>query len=89
MRPGPYPRHHAGPGVLPDDGRSRSEGRDEYENSQSPWQTDELNEQFIARPRAVSPLGDPVPFSAYLIGQLGTTGTRHSSTSTPTARTAT
>jgi hypothetical protein len=43
----------------------------EYENSQSPWQTDELNEQFIGKARVrQSPLGDPVPFSAYLIGRL-------------------
>ena len=48
-----------------------ADGRYQYETSQSPWQTDELNEAFIGKARlARSPLGDPVPFSAYLIGRL-------------------
>ena len=72
MRAGPYPE-----GTTPDQVFFRTsagfdaDGRYEYENSQSPWQTDELNEQFIGKARArLSPLGDPVPFSAYLIGRL-------------------
>ena len=72
MRPGPYAE-----GTTPDQVFFRTtagfsaEGRNEYENSQSPWQTDELNEQFIGKARdRRSPLGDPVPFSAYLIGRL-------------------
>jgi hypothetical protein len=72
MRPGPYPE-----GTTPDQvffrttGGFSAEGRYDYENSPSPWQTDELNEQFIGKARARrSPLGDPVPFSAYLIGRL-------------------
>jgi hypothetical protein len=72
MRPGPYPE-----GTTPDQVFFRTtagfsaDGRYEYENSQSPWQTDELNEQFIGKARVrQSPLGDPVPFSAYLIGRL-------------------
>jgi hypothetical protein len=72
MRPGPYPE-----GTTPDQVFFRTnagfdaEGRNQYENSQSPWQTDELNEQLIGKARRrVSPLGDPVPFSAYLIGRL-------------------
>jgi hypothetical protein len=72
MRPGPYPE-----GTTPDQVFFRTaegfsaEGRHEYENSQSPWQTDQLNEQFIGKARELrSPLGDPVPFSAYLIGRL-------------------
>ena len=72
MRPGPYAE-----GTTPDQVFFRTtagfsaDGRSEYENSQSPWQTDELNEQFIGKARErVSPLGDPVPFSAYLIGRL-------------------
>jgi hypothetical protein len=77
MRPGPYPE-----GTTPDQVFFRTnagfdaEGRYQYENSQSPWQTDELNEQLIGKARRrVSPLGDPVPFSAYLIGRLvNTTG---------------
>jgi hypothetical protein len=72
MRPGPYPE-----GTTPDEVFFRTNapvdaaGRYSYENAQTPWQTDELNEQFIGKARArVSPLGDPVPFSAYLIGRL-------------------
>ncbi|MEP6665164.1 MAG: hypothetical protein ABJA81_01835 [Nocardioidaceae bacterium] len=72
MRPGPYAE-----GTTPDqvffrtDAGFDAEGRAEYEAAQSPWQTDLLNERFIGKARArVSPLGDPVPFSAYLIGRL-------------------
>lgn len=72
MRPGPYPE-----GTTPDQVFFRTNaavdaaGRYNYENAQTPWQTDELNEQYIGKARArVSPLGDPVPFSAYLIGRL-------------------
>jgi hypothetical protein len=72
MRPGPYPE-----GTTPDQVFFRTNasvdvaGRYNYENAQTPWQTDQLNEQYIGKARArVSPLGDPVPFSAYLIGRL-------------------
>jgi hypothetical protein len=72
MRPGPYPE-----GTTPDqvffrtNGSVDAAGRYSYENAQTPWQTDQLNEQYIGKARArVSPLGDPVPFSAYLIGRL-------------------
>jgi hypothetical protein len=47
------------------------DARARYERAQTPWQTDQLNEAFIGKARERrSPLGDPVPFSAYLIGQL-------------------
>jgi hypothetical protein len=72
MRAGPYPD-----GTTPDQVFFRTtagfspEARYEYENSQSPWQTDQLNQQFIGKAdKGLSPLGDPVPFSAYLIGRL-------------------
>jgi len=73
MRAGPYPA-----GTTPDEVFFRTtagfnaEGRSQYENSQAPWQTDQLNEAFIIgkKGHAGSPLGDPVPFSAYLIGRL-------------------
>jgi hypothetical protein len=78
--PGPYKPMRAGPypaGTTPDEVFFRTtagfnaDGRYQYETSQSPWQTDELNEAFIGKARlARSPLGDPVPFSAYLIGRL-------------------
>jgi hypothetical protein len=72
MRPGPYPE-----GTTPDqvffrtDAGVDAEDRARYESAQTPWQTDLINEDTIARARLRrSPLGDPVPFSAYLIGQL-------------------
>ncbi len=70
MRPGPYRA-----GTTPDqvffrtDGGHDVERRAAYEKSQTPWQTDQLNEALL-KSRGQSPLGDPVPFSAYLIGQL-------------------
>ena len=52
MRPGPYPE-----GTTPDQVFFRTnagfsaDARYEYENAQSPWQTDELNEQLIGKAR--------------------------------------
>lgn len=72
MRPGPYPE-----GTTPDQVFFRTNAgfdpgeRASYESAQTPWQTDLINEETIAKARIRrSPLGDPVPFSAYLIGQL-------------------
>lgn len=72
MQPGPYPE-----GARPDQVFFRTqaghdaEGRQSYEKAQTPRQTDLLNERFIGKARVRrSPLGDPVPFSAYLIGRL-------------------
>jgi hypothetical protein len=72
MRPGPYPE-----GTTPDQVFFRTnagvspEDRAGYESSQSPWQTDLINERTIGQARVrLSPLGDPVPFSGYLIGRL-------------------
>ncbi len=74
MRPGPYPE-----GTTPDEVFFRTDAppdvgaRMGYESAQTPWQTDQLNEALIARAegsKRVSPLGDPVPFSAYLIGRI-------------------
>jgi hypothetical protein len=72
MRPGPYPE-----GTTPDEvffrtnGGFNAEGRYRYETAQTPWQTDQVNEDLIGKARLrSSPLGDPVPFSAYLIGRL-------------------
>ncbi len=72
MRPGPYPE-----GTTPDqvffrtDAGVDTDARRRYEDATTPWQTDLLNEEFIGKARArVSPLGDPVPFSGYLIGRL-------------------
>jgi hypothetical protein len=72
MRPGPYPE-----GTTPDQVFFRTdapvdvEGRARYEAARTPWQTDLLNERYIGKARRrLSPLGDPVPFSAYLIGRI-------------------
>jgi hypothetical protein len=71
LRAGPYPV-----GTMPDrffrlDRPVVTETRAEYEHAQTPYDTDQLNEQYLS-PRRLgdSPLGDPVPFSCYLIGQL-------------------
>ncbi len=78
--PGPYPGLLPGPypaGTRPDDVFFRTgapvdrQARDAYELSQSPASTDQLNAQHLtSRRMPTSPLGDPVPFSAYLIGRL-------------------
>jgi hypothetical protein len=45
--------------------------RSAYELAQTPWDTDLLNIEHLARADLkFSPLGDPVPFSAHLISQL-------------------
>ncbi|MFL6303350.1 MAG: zinc dependent phospholipase C family protein [Candidatus Sulfotelmatobacter sp.] len=71
LRPGPYPER-----TMPDvffrlNAPVNAEVRSAYEKAQNPYQTDQLNEQFLGSDRRrVSPLGDPIPFSAYLISQL-------------------
>ena len=72
LRPGPYPA-----GTRPDDVFFRTNApvdprvRALYEKAQRPSATDELNDAHLVTGRLpVSPLGDPVPFSAYLIGRL-------------------
>ncbi|SEI20751.1 hypothetical protein [Paraburkholderia hospita] len=71
LRAGPYP-----PGTLPNvffrlDSPVNPEIRSSYESAQTPWATDKLNETYLLKERVPrSPLGDPVPFSAYLIGRL-------------------
>jgi hypothetical protein len=71
LRPGPYPV-----GTQPDvffrlDAPVDEGARSAYEQAQTPWDTDQLNEQYL-NPEVLrfSPLGDPIPFSAHLIGQL-------------------
>ena len=70
LRPGPYAA-----GTTPDQVFFRTDGghdpdrRHAYERAQTPWETDQINEGLL-KAQGHSPLGDPVPFSAYLIGQL-------------------
>jgi hypothetical protein len=72
LRPGPYPA-----GVRPEHVFFRTNvpadapARTAYEQAQTPAATDILNSQHLLMERQPrSPLGDPVPFSAYLIGRL-------------------
>lgn len=69
---GPFP-----PGSTPDRVFFRlgmpvdREVRKQYEDADNPAATDELNAEHLLTGRLpTSPLGDPVPFSAYLIGRL-------------------
>jgi hypothetical protein len=69
--PGPYPA-----GTQPDvffrtNAPVDPEVRRKYEQAQTPWDTDQLNVTHIGpRSRGLSPLGDPIPFSAHLIAQI-------------------
>jgi hypothetical protein len=70
---GPYPA-----GTTPPDVFFRTDApvdpalRAGYENAQSPTETDRLNIAHLhpASDSPASPLGDPVPFSGYLIGRI-------------------
>lgn len=72
LRPGPYPL-----GTQPNvffrlDAPVDQNVRQQYEQAQAPWDTDALNSRFFIVDDRLrfSPIGDPVPFSTYLIGQL-------------------
>jgi hypothetical protein len=69
--PGPY-RAGDTPDVLFNGGHSGNpRQRPEYEAAYSPAITDALNREHIAMTRiGGNPLGDPVPFSAYLVGRI-------------------
>lgn len=71
LRPGPYPEMTMPDAFFRLNVPVDAEVRAEYEQAQTPWETDVLNERYLGPDRAkFSPLGDPIPFSAYLIGQL-------------------
>jgi hypothetical protein len=72
LRAGPYPA-----GTQPDvffrlNAPVVDDTRRAYELAQTPWDTDQLNEQTIAGANGLkySPLGDPIPFSTHLISQI-------------------
>ena len=71
LKPGPYPISTM-PNVFFRTGAPvNEEVRSQYEQTQTPWETDALNMRFLnQRELMFSPLGDPIPFSAHLIGQL-------------------
>ncbi len=91
---GPYPQ-----GATPDQvffrtGRPVSPAeRAEYEQAPTPAHTDAVNERLIGRQPGTdhSPLGDPVQFCGYLMGQVVSPeySTRRTSTWTPTGATGT
>jgi hypothetical protein len=71
LRPGPYPEMTRPDVFFRTNAPVNEEIRSAYEKAQTPWQTDQLNERHLVGDRLkVSPLGDPIPFSAHLIGQL-------------------
>jgi hypothetical protein len=71
LRPGPYPTTTQPDVFFRLNAPVDVEARAAYERAQTPWQTDVLNEQHLSPGNLQnSPLGDPIPFSAHLIGQL-------------------
>ena len=70
LRPGPY-AVGTRPNVFFDLGEPvDAQVRKSYESARTPFATDRLNEAHLVNDKPVSPLGNPVPFSAYLIGRL-------------------
>ena len=71
LKPGPYPIATMPNVFFRIDAPVDEEVRAQYEQAQTPWDTDMLNMQFLGeRQLRYSPLGDPIPFSAHLIGQI-------------------
>ncbi len=71
QRPGPYPRESMPDVLFRLDKEIQRDVRSMYENARSPLQTDAVNLKYLD-PEVLdsSPIGDPIPFSAYLIGKL-------------------
>jgi hypothetical protein len=72
---GPYPVGEMPNVLLRTDGPGSNRARLDYQNAATPNDTDRLNEQNVGhKPTdgdfAVNPLGDPIIFSSYLIGQV-------------------
>lgn len=72
---GPYPVGEIPNVLLRTNGPGSNRARFDYQNAPSPVDTDKLNEQNIGHnptdgDLAVNPLGDPIIFSAYVIGQV-------------------
>jgi hypothetical protein len=71
LQPGPYPEM-----TMPDvffrlGAPVDADVRAAYEKAQHPYETDQLNVRYLSRDRLkFSPLGDIIPFSAYLISKL-------------------
>jgi hypothetical protein len=69
--PGPYPAGTTPDAVFFRINRPVSQAtRAAYELARTPSHTDSLNEAHLGGREPVSPLGDPIPFALYLIGQL-------------------
>jgi hypothetical protein len=72
---GPYPVGEIPNVLLRTDGPGSNRLRYDYQNAMTPSETDQLNEGFIGHGATdangpVNPLGDPIIFSSYLIGQV-------------------
>jgi len=82
---GPYPVNLMPHQILGVDGPADNELRWQYEQASSPHVTDCLSLRYLERqaagtvnlPHLLNPLGDPIPFSAYLIGRIGSDAERH------------
>ena len=71
LRPGPYPEMSLPDVFFRTNAPVNEEVRNAYETAQTPWRTDYLNQEHLGPDQLrVSPLGDPIPFSTHLIGQL-------------------
>ncbi|MDQ2777128.1 MAG: hypothetical protein M3Y57_19745 [Acidobacteriota bacterium] len=71
LRAGPYPVSTKPDVFFRLDAPVDPATRTAYEKAQTPLETDTLNEANLVPDRLKnSPLGDPIPFSAHLIGQL-------------------
>jgi hypothetical protein len=71
LRPGPYPQMTKPDVFFRTNAPVNEEVRKAYEAAQTPWRTDYLNELHLGPDELrYSPLGDPIPFSTHLIGQL-------------------
>ena len=67
---GPYPRETLPVQLLATDGTASNAARAKYEAAGCPADTDAYNADFISADHPSNPLGDPVVFSTYLMGQI-------------------
>jgi hypothetical protein len=70
---GPHPVNTMADVLLRSDGVASNPLRLRYEQAATPTETDHLNERYVGHGEArvvTDPLGDPIVFSAYLIGRI-------------------
>ena len=66
---GPYPQNATPDQLLATTGTANNAARTQYEAAQCPGETDGHNNEYVQGQRT-NPLGDPVVFSTYLVGQI-------------------